>query len=99
MHKTLGKKAALFCYVLVRAFEKNCRRHRTYEKFARHGLYIYNLLPMPLYIRMGLPGGQVVKVLDYWPGGSELWPQGFSSPLSLAESATSRGTGGRIKVH
>jgi len=47
-------------------------------------------------VRMGL---QVVKVLDYWPGGSELWPQGFSSPLSLAQSATSSGTSGRIKIH
>ena len=46
-------------------------------------------------VRMGL---QVVKVLDYWPGGSELWPQGFSS-LSLAQSATPSGTGGRIEVH
>ena len=50
---TLGNKTALFCYVLVHAFEKNRRRHRNvYDKIcavlgaARHHLHTYNLLPI-----------------------------------------------------
>jgi len=50
------KKAALFFYVLVRAFEKNRRRHRKFRKICatlravRHGLHTYNLLPTPLLV-------------------------------------------------
>jgi len=50
---TLGKKAALFCYVQRHAFEKFCCCHRNLWKcyamlwVAQHGLH--NLLPTSLY--------------------------------------------------
>jgi len=50
----MAKKVALFLYVLVCAFEKNCRQHRNLRKICaalrvvRHGLHTYNLLPTPL---------------------------------------------------
>jgi len=51
---TLGKKSALFCYVLVGAFEKIATATEIYEKFcfalcaAWHGFHTYNFLPTPL---------------------------------------------------
>ena len=54
---TLGKKAALFFYVLVHAFEKKLARKnvRRASRGTTYGLHTYNLLPTPLgLIQLGL---------------------------------------------
>ena len=44
----LEKKQLYFCYVLVRAFEKNrCHSRNLWKN--RHGLHTYNFLPTPLH--------------------------------------------------